>query len=320
MKKYILKRLIQMIPVLFIISIIIFGIIKLTPGDPISSNIGPRATAEQKKIERQRLGLDKPLLIQYMKWLSRTLQGDFGQSIIYKKPVVLVISTFLWNTFMLNVVVFILSFCIAIPIGIHCAIKQHSKYDHFWTLFSLSGTSTPSFFFSLLLIFIFAVKLDFFPINGMITPGKDSIGVERFIDVVHHMMLPAAVLTLSSLAGFIRYIRTAVLEVVQQDYIRTAYAKGLNKKIIVYKHILRNALIPVVTLLGYNLTGLFSGAVLLESIFVWPGIGNLFYESINARDYNLMMALMMFFSLLTLLGNLLADIGYAVVDPRITLE
>lgn len=309
-----------MIPVLFIISIIIFGIIKLTPGDPISANIGPRATVEQKKIERHRLGLDKPVLVQYMMWLHRTLQGDFGQSIIYKKPVGVVISTFLWNTFILNVVVFILSFGLSIPIGIHCAIKQHSRYDHFWTLFSLSGASIPSFFFSLLLIFLFAVKLDLFPINGMLTPGKNSVGFERLIDVIYHMILPASVLTLSSLAGFVRYIRAAVLEVIQQDYIRTARAKGLNKKIILYKHVLKNALIPVVTLLGFSLTGLFSGAVLLESIFAWPGIGSLFYESINARDYNLMMALMMFFSLLTLLGNLIADIGYAMVDPRVTLE
>jgi peptide/nickel transport system permease protein len=239
---------------------------------------------------------------------------------MYKRPVSEVMPKFIMNSFVLNIFTYILAFLISIPIGVVCAVKQYSKTDNFWTIFSIIGISMPSFFFALLLIYIFAVKLNWFPINGMVTPGKNAVGFARFKDIMYHMALPAIVLTVGSMASLVRYTRTSMLEVINQDYIRTARAKGLREKVVIYKHAFRNALIPIVTIIGFSIPGLFSGAVILEKVFVWPGIGNVMMDSISARDYNLMMALNMFFALLTLLGNLLADIGYALVDPRIKVD
>ncbi|NMA85620.1 MAG: ABC transporter permease [Epulopiscium sp.] len=320
MIKYILRRILHLIPVVIIISICIFGIVKLTPGNPIGSNLDPRATAEEKAEEMRRLGYDKPIPVQYWNWAKRSVRGDFGESYLYKKPVSKVIGDVLWNTFILNVVVFILAFLLAIPIGIISAVKQYSKTDSFWTLFSLFGISMPSFFFGLLLIYGFAVKVQWFPINGMINPGTRTVGLARALEIGHHMVLPAIVLIISSLASLVRYTRTGMLDVLSQDYIRTARSKGLKEKVVIYKHAFRNALIPIVTLVGFYIPGLFSGAVILETIFGWPGIGRVLVDAINNRDYNLMMALMMFFSILTLIGNLLADIGYALVDPRVKVD
>ncbi|MCR2043281.1 ABC transporter permease [Anaerosalibacter massiliensis] len=320
MFKYIIRRILNLIPVLLIISILIFGIIKMAPGDPLSTRLDPKSTVEQRNAEREKLGLNDPVPVQYWRWLSKSIRGDFGESITYRQPVKDVVPGFIWNTFLLNVVVYIIAFLISIPIGVICAVKQYSKTDNFWTIFSIIGISMPSFFFGLLLIYFFAVKLNWFPINGMITPGKNAVGFARAKDILHHMFLPAIVLTIGSMASLVRYTRTSMLEVINQDYIRTARSKGLREKVVIYRHAFRNALIPIVTIIGFTIPSLFSGAVILETVFVWPGIGNVMMESITARDYNMMMALNMFFALLTLLGNLLADIGYALVDPRIKVD
>ena len=320
MIKYIIRRILHLIPVIIVISVLIFGIIKLAPGDPVGANLDPKATAEQRQAERERLGLNDPIHIQYLKWASRSIKGDFGDSYIYKRPVKDVIPTFMWNSFLLNIVVYLFAFAISIPIGIICATKQYSKVDNFWTVFSIIGISMPSFFFALLLIYFFSIKLKIFPMNGMVTPGKNAVGWLKVKDVLQHMVLPAVVLTIGSMASLVRYTRTSTLEVINQDYIRTARSKGLEEKVVIYKHAFRNALIPIVTIVGFQIPGLFSGAVILEKVFVWPGIGNIMMDSITMRDYNLMMALNMFFALLTLLGNLFADVGYALVDPRIKVE
>lgn len=320
MLKYIVRRILHLIPVVLIISILIFGIIKAAPGDPVGANLDPKATAEQKAAERARLGLDKPIPVQYWNWLKRSVKGDFGDSYIYKRPVKDVVPVFIKNSFILNVAVYFLAFLISIPVGIVCAVKRYSKTDNFWTVFSIFGISMPSFFFGLLLIYFFAVRLNLFPINGMITPGKNAVGWAKAKDILHHMVLPAIVLTIGSMASLVRYTRTAMLEVINQDYIRTARSKGLEEKIVIYRHAFRNALIPIVTIVGFMIPGLFSGAVILERIFIWPGIGGILVDAVNNRDYNLMMALNMFFALLTLMGNLLADVGYALVDPRIKTE
>ena len=320
MLKYIVKRLLHMIPVMLIISMCIFGIIKLTPGDPVGANLNPKSTAEQKAAERARLGLDKPIPEQYVRWLTRTVQGDFGESITYKKPVGAVIGTFIWNTFLLNILDFIIAFIISIPLGIMCATRKYSKFDNFWTVFSLVGISMPSFFFGLLLIYLFSVKLGWLPVSGMVEAGTKNTGIMYWGEVLVHMILPGLVLITGSLAGLLRYTRNGMLEVLSQDYIRTARSKGLNEKVVVYKHAFRNALIPIVTLIGFYIPGLFSGAVILESIFRWPGLGLVMIESISARDYNLMMTMLIFLAFLTLLGNLFQDIGYALVDPRVKVE
>ncbi|MCF6464626.1 ABC transporter permease [Clostridium sp. Cult2] len=320
MLKYIGRRLLHLIPVILIISILIFGIIKLTPGDPVGANLDPRSTAEQKEAERARLGLDKPVHIQYWNWLKRSIRGDFGNSYIYKVPVSKVVPTFIKNSFILNVFVYIFAFLISVPIGVITAVKQYSKTDNFWSAFSIIGISMPTFFFGLLLIYFFAVKLDMFPISGMITTGSKATGLARYKDILHHMFLPGLVLIIGSLASLVRYTRTSMLEVINQDYIRTARSKGLEEKVVIYKHAFRNALIPIITIVGFMIPGLFSGAVMLETVFNWPGIGRVLIDAVNLRDYNLMMALNMFFAILTLLGNLLADIGYALVDPRIKVD
>jgi peptide/nickel transport system permease protein len=320
MLKYIGRRLLDLIPVVLIISILIFGIIKAAPGDGVGANLDPRSTPEQKAAERARLGLDKPVPVQYWNWLKRSVRGDFGNSTIYKMPVKNVIPKFIWNTFVLNVVVYIFAFLISIPVGITCAVKQYSATDNFWTVFSVIGISMPTFFFGLLLIYGFAVKLDLFPISGMVTAGSKAVGFARAKEILYHMVLPGIVLIIGSLASLVRYTRTSMLEVINQDYIRTARSKGLEEKVVIYKHAFRNALIPIITIVGFTIPGLFSGAVMLETVFGWPGIGKILIDAVQLRDYNLMMALDMFFALLTLLGNLLADIGYAIVDPRIRVD
>ncbi len=322
MLKYIFRRLIQMIPVIIVISILLFCLVKAMPGDPIRAYLGvnSKVSPEIKEKLMADLGLDQPMHIQYFMWLKRMANGDFGESIQYKRPVSEVVGDFLWNTFLLKIVVFILAFGISIPIGIICAVKQYSKTDNFWTVFSLIGISMPSFFFGLLLIFAFAVNFRLFPISGMITPGTDYTGLEYVLDMAKHMVLPVTVLTISSLASLVRYIRNSMLEVVKQDYIRTARSKGLGEKIVIYKHAFRNALIPIVTLIGIWIPFLFTGSVITEKVFVWPGIGRVLYEGVIMRDYNLIMTLNMLFALLMLMGNLLQDIGYAIVDPRVKVE
>ncbi len=320
MIKYILKRLLHMIPVLLIISIVIFGIMKLAPGDSIGMGLDPRATKESIELQREALGLNDSVPLQYAKWLGRIITGDFGKSSKYMQPVIEIVPDRLWNSFILNIVVYLLAFLISIPIGIISAVKQYSAFDSFWTVFSVIGISMPSFFFGLLLLYFFSAKLQMFPFSGKQTPGLNATGVARFLDVMKHLALPAVVLTLGSLASTVRYTRTSMLEVIKQDYVRTARSKGLSEKVVIYKHAFRNALIPIVTLIGASIPGLFSGAAILERTFMWPGIGNMLIQAVFDRDYNLVMALNVFFAFLTLMGNLFADIGYALVDPRVKVE
>jgi peptide/nickel transport system permease protein len=326
MLKYIIKRLLHLIPVMLVITIILFGLLELMPGDPVSSylGVGSKTTEEQQQQIREKLGLDEPIYIRYGLWLERTLQGDFGVSYKYRKPVVDVIGTYIWNSFYLNVVAMILAFGISIPVGIKSAVKKYGVYDNFWTVFSLMGVSMPSFFFALLLIFFVAIPVSWIPLNGMRTTiylakGYDSLWQE-IKDVGIHMILPVTVLTITSLASLTRYVRNSVIEVINQDYIRTARSKGLSEKVVIYKHAFRNALLPIVTLLGLYIPGLFGGSILLETVFIWPGIGNVLYTSITDRDYSMLMAANVFYAVLMLAGNLLADVSYAFVDPRIRVK
>lgn len=319
MAKYLLKRLLNLIPVILIISLILFMILKLMPGDTVSAYLGQRkVTEEQRQMMIQNLGLDQPIFVQYVKWLWQSLQGNLGESLIHRKPVVEIMGSFIWNSFMLNIVAFIAAFAVSIPVGIKSAVKKYSLYDNAWNVFSLMGISLPSFFFGLLLIFGFGVFLQIFPLNGMVTAGYlHANGFERALDILWHMVLPATVLMIIDVASLTKYMRNSMLEVIKQDYVRTAKAKGLKDKVVIYRHAFRNAMLPLVTLLGLYIPGLFSGAVILETIFIWPGIGRVLFEAITRRDYMLLMASNMMFAVLLLIGNLLADIGYAMVDPRI---
>lgn len=320
MRQYITRRLIQMIPILIGISILLFFILQLAPGDIFSTMMNPHMTAEMKEELRHQLHLDQPVYIQYFYWVQGVLKGDFGDSFYFKQPVTRVINTYIWNSFLLSLVSFILSVIISIPIGVISATRQYSRFDYFFTVVALIGISIPSFYFGLLLIKWFAVDLKLFPVSGMITPGANPAGVEKAADVLYHMALPCIVLTLSNVAGLMRYTRSSMLEVIRQDYIKTARAKGLREKVVIYKHALRNAMIPVITIFGMWLPGLFSGAIITESIFNWPGIGPIELLAVNNRDYPLLMGINLILALLTLLGNLIADITYALIDPRIRLK
>lgn len=321
MRQYIIRRLLQMIPVLIGLSLIVFLIFSMAPGDALSGSMNPKLSAERKAELRHQMHLDEPKTIQYFYWAKNVFtKGNFGESFYFMKPVSSVMKDYIWNSFYLSLGSFILSILIAIPIGIISATKQYSSFDSFFTVFALIGISMPSFFFGLLLIKWFAVDLHIFPVSGMLTPGAHYTGFAKFSDVLYHMILPMIVLTLGSVASLMRYTRSSMLEVIRQDYIRTARAKGLREKVVVYKHALRNALIPIITILGFSLPGLFSGAIMTETIFGWPGIGPIELQAVNGRDYYLLMGITMLLSLLTLLGNLIADIVYALVDPRIRLK
>jgi peptide/nickel transport system permease protein len=320
MRQYITRRLLQMIPVLIGVSILIFFIVQLAPGDALTGKMDKGLTPARKQELRHQMGLDLPMPQQYFRWAGGVLKGDFGESTNFKQPVGRVMNTYMWNSFYLAILSLILSVLISIPIGVVSATKQYSKFDGFFTVFALIGISMPSFFFGMLLIKIFAVDLQVLPVTGMTTAGSVATGLSYGLDVARHMILPLIVLTLGSVAGLMRYTRSSMLEVIRQDYIRTARAKGLKEKVVIYKHALRNGMIPVITLLGFWLPGLFSGAFITESIFGWPGIGPIGIAAVSGRDYPLLMGINILFAVLTLVGNLIADVTYAVVDPRIRLK
>lgn len=327
MLKYIIKRIIYLIPVVLLISIILFGLLKAMPGSPerFMVQCPPPMTAQACELAREEFReeyrLNESIPVQYIYWVGGILQGDLGDSAKYGAPVTEVVGTYIMNSVYLNVFSIVISFLIAIPIGIISAVKRYSLFDNFWQVFSLVGISMPSFFFGILLIYLFSMTLNWLPLSGMVTAGAyyDNIFQEAF-DVFKHMILPATILIIGSLAGTIRYVRTAMLDVVSQDYIRTARAKGLSEKVVIYSHAFRNALIPVVTLIAFSIPGIFSGATIIERIFNWPGIGNILLTALVERDYSLVLAMNMFYAVLALFANLLMDLSYALVDPRVRLS
>jgi len=321
LKQYILRRLLLLVPILIGITFLIFLIINLAPGTPLSGLIDPTVSQSDIDARAEQLGLNKPIIVQYFTWLRETVRGNLGYSIRYKRPVSELIRTRLWPTFLLSFSALILSFLIAVPIGVFSATRQYSKADYFFTIFAMAGISIPVFFFGIVVIKIFSFDLRWFPIGGMVTAGlRHANSWAYYKDVGKHLILPLVVLSYMGTAGYTRYVRSCMLEVVRQDYVRTARAKGLSEKVVIYKHALRNALIPVITILGMTLPAIFSGAILTETVFVWPGMGLLQVNAIEARDYPLLLGINLFLALLVIVGNLAADILYAVADPRIRYD
>ena len=320
MLQYTVKRILKMIPTLLIISILLFKVIDLTPGNFLDTKVNPNMTVEKLEQLEAVYGFDKPFGERYVNWLKKAVKGDFDESLKLRQPVSEIIKDYAWNSFVLAGTAFLLSILIAIPLGIVCATKQYSLADKATTILTFVSISLPSFLLGLMLINAFSLKIKLFPIGGMTTAGSNLTGAAYYKDVLIHMVLPVVSLTILQAGSLIRYVRTAMLEVINQDYIRTARAKGLKEKVVIYKHALRNGLIPVITYIGMSLPGLFAGALITETIFVWPGIGRIGYEAILNRDYTLLMGFNMFMAVLTLMGNLLSDILYAVVDPRIKLK
>lgn len=318
MRRFILKRLLQLVPLLIGVSLISFFVMHLAPGDPTSLFTDPNIDPVELARIRANWGLDKPVIVQYFYWLGNVLRGDFGNSYMTGQPVLKEILERLPNTLLLMISSYFLTLLITIPLGVISAVRKGAWFDNLVTVLSFIGMATPSFWLGLMLMLLFAVELDWLPAVGMYDVLSGSQGpIARVFDVLRHMILPLTTMTILSLAGITRYQRAAMLEVLDQDYIRTARAKGLPERIVIYKHALRNALIPIVTILGLSLPGLFGGAFIIETIFAWPGMGRLGVLAIFQRNYPLIMGIVVFSAVLIMLGNLLADIGYALVDPRI---
>lgn len=321
MARYILRRLLQQIPIMIGVSILVFSIIQFAPGDPLASYTqNPNMTVAQLESLRKAYGLNASPVQQYFTYMTNALQGNFGFSIQLKQPVASLIAERLGTTFFIAFGSLLISILIAIPIGVISATKQYSVFDYAGTIFALAGISIPVFFFALLLKKWLAIDLRLLPLSGLTTPGKTYVGINKVFDYLNHTFIPLIVLGLSGAGGLMRYTRSSMLEVIRQDYVRTARAKGLKENVVIYKHALRNALIPVVTLLGFTLPGLFSGAIITEIMFALPGMGRLQYNAVLQRDYPIMMGTNLFLAIFTLMGNLLADISYAAIDPRIRMD
>lgn len=318
--KYILRRLLYMVPVLFIISVILFVMVVNMPGNPALAYLDPEATGEMANLANieEQLGLNAPIYIRYLKWVGNLLQGNFGYSSAFRKSISSLMPYYLRNTLMVNITAFILAFIFAIVIGIKCAVKRYSFFDNFFTVFSLFGISMPGFLMAMLLIFAFVIIIPIFPFSGMVDPRLTHTNIWSYtLDVMYHMVLPVMVTTLGSIASTLRYVRNAMLEVLKADYIRTARAKGLKDKVVIYRHAFRNALIPVITLVGLSIPGLFSGSLIVEKIFTWPGIGYLMSFAYTNRDHQVILALNIIYAIITLVANLLVDIAYSFADPRV---
>ena len=328
MTRFLVKRVLNMIPLLFIVTILSFGIMQLAPGGPeyiiLSAEADAMSDPQAVEALREKWGLNDPIPVQYFRWVGNMLTGDLGRSYYFRLPVTEVLGSALPNTIRLNLFALVFIYGLSIPLGVISAVRQYSKTDMIVTATAFAGQAAPSFWVATMLIWGVAMKSGgLIPTNGIATPGItfETYGwISVLADRAKYMILPVTVMVFGSLTGLTRYMRSAMLEVLKEDYIRTARAKGLSHQAVIIKHALRNALIPVVTLLGLNLPGLLGGAIITESIFLWPGIGRLTYTALLERDYPVLMALNLMFAGLTLLGSLLADIGYAVVDPRVRFE
>ncbi|MEK6732626.1 MAG: ABC transporter permease [Candidatus Omnitrophota bacterium] len=323
MGKYIFKRIIGLAVLLLGITVITFAVIHIAPGKPtdLEAQFNPKVSMEARERISHLYGLDKPLHIQYIEWLKRFSRFDFGASFMDSRPVMDKIMERIPITITIELISILLILLIGIPIGVSSAVKEGSFYDKGMTIFVFIGFAVPTFWLSLVLMDFIGVRWGALPISGIKSLEFEKFGFfEKIIDISRHLVLPVLVSTFGGLAGISRYMRSNMLHVLKQDYIRTARAKGLNEKQVLYKHALKNALLPVVTILGLSIPGLIGGSVIFESIFSIPGMGRLFYESVMARDYPVIMGVLVIGAILTLLGNLLADISYVAVDPRIKLE
>jgi peptide/nickel transport system permease protein len=325
MTTYILRRFLQAIPIMLLLSIFLFGVVRLMPGGPLAqAERNPNVTPEQLAALRVRLGLDQPLPVQYLKWIKAfVLEGDWGYSIKFRRPVAEMISERMPATLLLFGVGFLIMLLFAIPIGVYSAIKPYSAFDNIITTLSFAGQSVPVYWLGLILIVLFYLNIPnpfgegpMFPAGGMYTIGKEG----DKLDLLWHLALPIAAMTFSWIAWYSRFLRSSMRDTLNEDYIRTARAKGLSLPKVHFKHALRNALLPLVTLIALDLPTVFGGAVFIETIFAWPGMGRLFWDAAKGRDYPILLAVMMIYAALTLFFNLIADIVYGFLDPRIRYD
>lgn len=329
MVKYIVKRILYSILVLLLVSMIIYGLVRALPNDYIDNKLFPmleQGTVSEEDILRMKelygladnsfLGIVKG----YFGWLGNALKGDLGVSFKYSAPVSEVIGESMWVSFLIALIAYILVYLISIPLGIKSAVNQYSALDYSITTFTMIGISLPSFFLATVLIKIFAVDLGWFPQQGLESAMSMATGIQRLLDQIYHCILPMITLVVLSIGGTMRYTRTNTLEVLNADYIRTARAKGLSEKSVIYKHVFRNTMIPLVTMMAGVLPSLFGGAMILEQVFALPGIGQKAYAALTVGDIPFIMGYEMFLAILAVIGTLFSDIAYVLVDPRIKLD
>lgn len=325
--RYLLKRLVYIVFVFFIISILMFAIYKSMPGNPVDIMLGDSKTTMKPEAYQalydktvQTLGLDKPLPVQYLSWMGNMLTGHFGYSTQYKQEVINIIGAPMANTVILNILTMFVVFIISIPLGIITAVRKNSVFDKSIQVLTIVGYSIPTFIIALLAIFLLAVKIPIFPISGVRSAGSTATGLAAALDMLHHMILPVLVMSVSGIGGITRYVRAAMIDVLRMDYIKTARSKGLREKTVIYIHAFRNALIPVVTITTSWIIGLFGGSIVIESVFLWPGLGKMLIDGLLQRDFAVVLTMQMFYVVLSLAGNVIMDIAYTLVDPRVRLE
>lgn len=313
---YLIRRVLLIVPLLIGLSILMFGMIHAAPGDPVLALVGPQAAARPEVLEaaRANFGLDRPLPVQYLTWLGNVARGDFGRSYSFNnEPVLKLITDRMWGTIQLQGISLFLALAIAIPVGILSATRQYSLPDHIVTVGSFIGLALPNFWLALLLQVWVGVRLGWLPVLS------SNQARAEFPDRLQYFILPVIVLALPSIAYFARFMRSAMLEVINQDYVATARAKGLGPRAVLYRHALRNALIPMVTVIGLQLPQILSGAVIIEQIFAWPGLGDLAFQAIGRRDYPVILGITLFAGAAVMVVSVLVDIVYVLVDPRVKL-
>ena len=314
MGRFVLRRLLQALPLLIAISAVSFAILKLTPGGPLAAYEGnPLFTDEDRKRLEHAFGIDQPVPLQYLSWLGQFVRGDWGYSFASHQPVLALVAERLPNTVYLMGTVFVTVLLLAIPIGVFAAVKQYSWFDHVVTGTTFAFLSTPTFWLGLLLIIAFGLQLRLFPLGGIDTPGQPF----NLFDRLRHLVLPVATIALVQLGSHVRYLRASMLETINQDYMRTARSKGLGERAVVLRHALKNAAIPLVTVVALDVPELFAGALVTEQIFGWPGMGRLFWDAATRFDYPVLMGILTVSSALIILANLFADVVYGYLDPRI---
>lgn len=314
MQQYILRRLIQMVFVLVLFSIVVFTVLRLVPGDPVAAQLGLEATQEAYDQLRAEMGLDQPIYIQYIRWLQNISQGDFGTSWRSHQSALSLIQRRFPATIWLTVAAIVVGLAISIPLGIVAGVRPNSWMAHFSTLFSLVGIAMPSFWLGLMLLLTLAVTLRWLPPSGYISPFEDPVLGFKYL------VMPAFTLGVGLAAPLTRFIRSGMLDVMNTDYVRTARAKGLTENLVIFRHVIKNALLSVVTIFGVLLGSLLGGSIITESVFNWPGIGTLLLQSIQQRDYGIVQGVVLFISLIFMTVNLLVDLTYAYLDPRIRYQ
>ncbi len=338
MTKYIIKRIVYLVVVFFVVSFLMYALYNLIPSDParnqleaIKKTVKPDVYQKMYEELREEMGLDDSIFVRYARWMGLAkqkqsgkidglLEGNFGMSQFYKKSVIEVVGPPIGNTIFINIFATILALGITIPLGIYCAVHKNGKVDSFTQVFTIVGYSIPIYITALVFVYIFAVLLRLFPVGGMGTPGAEYTGMRAFWDKLYYFSLPLLVMTFGSLGGMTRYVRASMIDALSMDHIKTARAKGVKEKVVIYSHAWRNALLPVITLIISWFLGIFSGSVIIENTFNLNGMGKLYISALNNHDYDLALSIQMFYTVVSLIGALVIDLSYGLVDPRVRID